>query len=157
MFKRNYIALGLFGLAFLLSVAFIVFAGDSAPAGKFQTAKIERGSITKSVSASGQLNPVVTVQVGSGISGQISELLVDFNSEVKSGQVIARIDPERFEGEVVKSKAELSVAKATIATKRAAVDQARANLENARSVLAAQEADVERFGVTRADLKLDYD
>jgi len=157
LFKRNYIALGLFGLAFLLSVAFIVFAGDSAPAGKFQTAKIERGSITKSVSASGQLNPVVTVQVGSGISGQISELLVDFNSEVKSGQVIARIDPERFEGEVVKSKAELSVAKATIATKRAAVDQARANLENARSVLAAQEADVERFGVTRADLKLDYD
>ena len=157
MFKRYYIAIGLLGLALLLSAAFFVFDGDGTPAKKFQTAKIERGSITKSVSASGRLNPVVTVEVGSEISGQVSELLVDFNSEVKSGQVIARIDPERFEAEVLKSTAELSVAKAVIATKRAAVDQALANLANAKSVLIALKADVERFGVSRNDLKLDYD
>ena len=157
MFKRYYIAIGLLGLALLLSGAFFVFDGDGVPAKKFQTAKIERGSITKSVSASGRLNPVVTVEVGSEISGQVSELLVDFNSEVKSGQVIARIDPERFEAEVLKSTAELSVAKAVIATKRAAVDQALANLANAKSVLIALKADVERFGVSRNDLKLDYD
>ena len=157
MFKRYYIAIGLLGLALLLSAAVFVFDGDGTPAKKFQTAKIERGSITKSVSASGRLNPVVTVEVGSEISGQVSELLVDFNSEVKSGQVIARIDPERFEAEVLKSTAELSVAKAVIATKRAAVDQALANLANAKSVLIALKADVERFGVSRNDLKLDYD
>ena len=157
MFRRYYIAIGLLGLALLLSAAFFVFDGDGTPAKKFQTAKIERGSITKSVSASGRLNPVVTVEVGSEISGQVSELLVDFNSEVKSGQVIARIDPERFEAEVLKSTAELSVAKAVIATKRAAVDQALANLANAKSVLIALKADVERFGVSRNDLKLDYD
>ena len=157
MFRRYYIAIGLLGLALLLSGAFFVFDGDSTPAKKFQTAKIERGSITKSVSASGRLNPVVTVEVGSEISGQVSELLVDFNSEVKSGQVIARIDPERFEAEVLKSTAELSVAKAVIATKRAAVDQALANLANAKSVLTALKADVERSGVSRSDLKLDYD
>ena len=157
MFKRYYIAIGLLGLALLLSAAYFVFDGDGTPAKKFQTAKIERGSITKSVSASGRLNPVVTVEVGSEISGQVSELLVDFNSEVKSGQVIARIDPERFEAEVLKSTAELSVAKAVIATKRAAVDQALANLANAKSVLIALKADVERFGVSRNDLKLDYD
>ena len=149
--------MGLLGLALLLSGAFFVFDGDSTPAKKFQTAKIERGSITKSVSASGRLNPVVTVEVGSEISGQVSELLVDFNSEVKSGQVIARIDPERFEAEVLKSTAELSVAKAVIATKRAAVDQALANLANAKSVLTALKADVERSSVFRNDLKLDYD
>ena len=157
MFRRYYIAIGLLGLALLLSGAFFVFDGDSTPAKKFQTAKIERGSITKSVSASGRLNPVVTVEVGSEISGQVSELLVDFNSEVKSGQVIARIDPERFEAEVLKSTAELSVAKAVIATKRAAVDQALANLANAKSVLTALKADVERSSVFRNDLKLDYD
>ena len=157
MFRRYYIAIGLLGLALLLSAAFFVFDGDGTPAKKFQTAKIERGSITKSVSASGRLNPVVTVEVGSEISGQVSELLVDFNSEVKSGQVIARIDPERFEAEVLKSTAELSVAKAVIATKRAAVDQALANLANAKSVLTALKADVERSSVFRSDLKLDYD
>ena len=157
MFRRYYIAIGLLGLALLLSAAFFVFDGDGTPAKKFQTAKIERGSITKSVSASGRLNPVVTVEVGSEISGQVSELLVDFNSEVKSGQVIARIDPERFEAEVLKSTAELSVAKAVIATKRAAVDQALANLANAKSILTALKADVERSGISRSDLKLDYD
>jgi len=157
LFKRYYIAVGILGLALLLSAAFFVFDGDGTPAKKFQTAKIERGSITKSVSASGRLNPVVTVEVGSEISGQVSELLVDFNSEVKSGQVIARIDPERFEAEVLKSAAELSMAKAVIATKMAAVDQALANLANAKSVLIALKADVERFGVSRNDLKLDYD
>ena len=157
MFRRYYIGIGLLGLALLLSAAFFVFDGDGTPAKKFQTAKIERGSITKSVSASGRLNPVVTVEVGSEISGQVSELLVDFNSEVKSGQVIARIDPERFEAEVLKSAAELSVAKAVITIKRAAVDQALANLANAKSVLIALKADVERFGVSRNDLKLDYD
>ena len=157
MFRRYYIAIGLLGLALLLSAAFFVFDGDGTPAKKFQTAKIERGSITKSVSASGRLNPVVTVEVGSEISGQVSELLVDFNSEVKSGQVIARIDPERFEAEVLKSTAELSVAKAVIATKRAAVDQALANLANAKAVLTALKADVEKSGVFRSDLKLDYD
>ena len=157
MFRRYYIAIGLLGLALLLSAAFFVFDGDGTPAKKFQTAKIERGSITESVSASGRLNPVVTVEVGSEISGQVSELLVDFNSEVKSGQVIARIDPERFEAEVLKSTAEVSVAKAVVATKRAAVDQALANLANAKAVLTALKADVEKSGVFRSDLKLDYD
>ncbi len=157
MFRRYYIAIGFLGLALLLSGAFFVFDGDNTPANKFQTAKIERGSITRLISAMGQLNPVVTVEVGSEISGQVSELLVDFNSEVKSGQVIARIDPERFEAEVLKSTAEVSVAKAVIATKRAAVDQALANLANAKSVLTALKADVERSGVSRSDLKLDYD
>ena len=157
MFRRYYIAIGLLGLALLLSGAVFVFDGDSVPAKKFQTAKIERGSITKSVSASGRLNPVVTVEVGSEISGQVSELLVDFNSEGKSGQVIARIDPERFEAEVLKSTAEVSVAKAVVATKRAAVDQALANLANAKFVLTALKADVEKSGVSRSDLKLDYD
>ena len=60
----------------------------------YRLATIERGSITAAVAATGTLNPVVSVQVGSQVSGQIKELYVDFNSTVKKGQLIARIDPQ---------------------------------------------------------------
>ena len=63
---------------------------------QFKTTKIEKGTLTASVSASGAINPVTSVIVGSQVSGQLKEVLVDFNSEVKAGQIIARIDPEQF-------------------------------------------------------------
>ena len=59
----------------------------------FRFAKIERGPLVAAVSATGTLNPVVSVQVGSQVSGQIKEIFVDYNSVVKKGEVIARIDP----------------------------------------------------------------
>jgi multidrug efflux pump subunit AcrA (membrane-fusion protein) len=64
---------------------------------QYRTSKIERGSLQASVSASGAVNPVTQVSVGTQVSGQIKELYVDFNSEVKAGQLIALIDPETFE------------------------------------------------------------
>ena len=104
----------------LMIVGLLVIAGTAVAAVSmtdgeggeptFRTAKIERGNLSKSVSASGELNPVITVEVGSEISGQISGLLADFNSEVKVSQVIARIDPESFQAEVRRSEAELAVA-----------------------------------------------
>jgi HlyD family secretion protein len=138
-------------------VSYAILSGGSQETQAYNVARIERGTILKSVSASGELNAVITVQVGSEISGQISELLADFNSEVHAGQVIARIAPESFEAKVQQAQAELAVAKATVATKSAAVVQARANLDNALSVLAAAGAEVERARVTAADLKLEYD
>ena len=119
-------------ICFVVAAVFLDDGGSSGPA--FRTVKIERGNLSKSVSASGKLNPVITVEVGSEISGQILELRADFNSNVKAGQVIARIDPESFRAEVARSEAELAVARATITTKRAAIKQAEANLANARSV-----------------------
>jgi len=59
-------------------------------------AKVERGAITAAVSATGTLNPVVSVQVGSQVSGQIQALYADYNSPVTKGQLIARIDPNSF-------------------------------------------------------------
>jgi len=70
-------------------------AGGAAPG--YRLARIERGTITAVVSATGTVNPVVSVQVGSQVSGQIKEIYVDFNSEVKKNQVIARIDPATFD------------------------------------------------------------
>src|SRR5882762_6379427 len=78
---------------------------------KYRLARVERGPVTAAVSATGTLNAVITVQVGSQVSGQIKELLVDFNSVVKKDQVIARIDPQIFEAQVNQARADLEVAK----------------------------------------------
>ena len=100
---------------------------------------------------------MVAVAVGSEISGQISELKADFNSAVRAGQVIARIDPESLEARVEQAAAELAVAEATVTTKKAALIQARANRDNARATLAAYQADVERATVNATDLEREYD
>ena len=149
----------LLGVAALIALGGAVFALDKEPATgeTFRIAKIERGDVLKSVSASGELGAVITVQVGSEISGQVSELLADFNSKVRADQVIARIDPESFEARVSQSRAELAVAKATVGIRSAALIQAQANLQNARAQLAVGEANFKRAKVTAADLKLDYD
>ena len=73
---------------------------------QYRTAKIERGPLSATVSASGAVNPVTQVSVGTQVSGQIKELYVDFNSEVKAGQLIAVIDPESIEYRVRQAQAE---------------------------------------------------
>ena len=64
---------------------------------KFRTVKVERGEISQVVTATGTINPVITVLVGSQVSGMIKTLYADFNSQVKEGQVVAQIDPALFE------------------------------------------------------------
>src|SRR5437773_10856215 len=69
------------------------YAQSRGAAPKYRTTKVERGPLTAAVSSTGNLNAVILVQVGSQVSGQIKELLADFNTVVKKGQLIARIDP----------------------------------------------------------------
>src|SRR5207237_448302 len=85
-----------------------------APA--YRVARVERGLLTSTVSATGALNAVITVQVGSQISGQIKQLLADFNSKVRRGDVLARIDPERSEAKVTTAQADVEPADATVHT-----------------------------------------
>ncbi len=73
-----------------------------------------RGELTKLVTATGTLNPVVNVTVGSQVSGRISKLNVDFNSIVKSNEVIAEIDPSTYQAAVEQAKADLANAKANL-------------------------------------------
>ncbi|MDH5541091.1 MAG: biotin/lipoyl-binding protein, partial [Rhizobacter sp.] len=84
-----------FGLLVLVGAAAAVWwtLRDSGAGVSYRTAKIERGSLQAAVSASGTVTPVTQVQISSQVSGQIKELFVDFNSEVKQGQLIARLDP----------------------------------------------------------------
>src|SRR5438309_7630552 len=89
---------------------------------RFRSAKVERGPLTAAVSATGSLNAVVVVQVGSQVSGQIKELKVDFNSIVKKNQVIARIDPDIFEAKVNQAKADLDSSRAAVLNQEAQVE-----------------------------------
>ncbi len=87
-------------------------SGGDTP--QYQTAVVSRGELTQTVTATGQLNPVVNVQVGSQISGMIQKLFVDFNSPVTEGQVIAQIDPATYQANVSQAEADLASAKAAM-------------------------------------------
>ena len=80
---------------------------------EFQTTKVARGDITQSVTATGDLQPVVTVDIGAQVSGQIKEVLVDFNSQVKQGDVLARIDESTPTQKLRQAEADLESAEAS--------------------------------------------
>ncbi|MGH7355084.1 MAG: efflux RND transporter periplasmic adaptor subunit [Candidatus Rokuibacteriota bacterium] len=124
---------------------------------KFRTARAERGPLAAAVSATGNLNAVINVQVGSQVSGQIKELLVDFNSVVRKGQLVARIDPEIFEAKVAQAKADVQSAQAMILNQQAQIEKARADVENARGALAEQKALTAKAQVSMLDAKRDRD
>jgi HlyD family secretion protein len=133
------------------------YAQTRGNAPRFRLAPVERGSLVATVSASGNLNAVTTVQVGSQISGQIKELLVDFNSPVRKDQVIARIDPETFEAKVGQARAELESSRAAVMNQQAQVERARADVENAKAALVEAQAQTAKARVTVLDTRRDYD
>ncbi len=124
---------------------------------KYRVARVERGPLTAAVSATGNLNAVVIVQVGSQVSGQIKDLLVDFNSIVKKNQVVARIDPDIFEAKVNAAKADLDSSRATVLNQEAQVERARADVDNARAALVEAKAFTAKAQVQSLDAKRDYD
>ena len=145
------------GCALLLGAATLVWAvffrDNPNGASTFRLAAVERGPIISAVSTSGTLNAVITVQVGSQVSGQIKELLADFNSEVKAGLVIARIDPETFEAKVRQARAELDVARANVHIQRAGIERAQKELANAAASLNSATARTEKARVTLVNAK----
>ena len=111
---------------------------------QYRTSKIERGNLQASVSASGAVNPVTQVSVGTQVSGQIKELYVDFNSEVKAGQLIALIDPETFEYRVRSAQADLDSTRAQVLTAQANVASSNAQVSRAKLDLAEAQRDLDR-------------
>src|SRR5450432_1703572 len=90
------------------------FKRDKSDAPQYQTTPVERGELTQLVTATGTLNPVVNVTVGSQVSGRISRLYVDFNSTVQSNQVIAEIDPANYQASLQQATADLANAQANL-------------------------------------------
>lgn len=116
---------------------FAAFGLNRSTVAQHFTAKAERGQIDDVVEATGVINPIVTVLVGSQVSGTIAELHADFNSIVHKGDVIALIDPALFKGALLSAKSDLENAKANLVA-------ARANVEKSQAALVQTKADFER-------------
>ena len=134
--KKNLKWLILAGVLALVAI-FAAFGFNSKSQDQNFTAKVERGDIHDVVEATGTINAVITVQVGSQVSGVITKLNVDFNSRVHKGDIVALIDPALFEGAVLQASADLDSAKANQGA-------ARANLEKAKASLVQTKADYDR-------------
>jgi HlyD family secretion protein len=132
-------------LALALGVGWWWSSARQANAPNYRLAKVERGPIAATIASTGTLNPVTSVQVGTQVSGQIRELYVDFNSPVKQGQLIARIDPETFQYRVRQAEADLEAA-------RSAVGRAQVSRINTERDLKRTRELVERNFVSPAEL-----
>ena len=139
---------------------------SKAAEGAYRTTPVERGDIRVAISATGTLSAISTVTVGSQISGQVTDVLVDFNSKVKKGDVLARIDPSSYEAQIEQGTAQIASASASLAQARAAlrnaeldyrrksdlgkqklvaqsdVDLARAALDQARAQVSSSQAQI---------------
>jgi HlyD family secretion protein len=122
---------------------FVAFGLNRNTQAQHFTAKVERGEIDDVVEATGTINAVITVQVGSQVSGSIAKLNADFNSRVHKGDIVALIDPALFNGALLQATADLENAKANLVA-------ARANLEKAKAGMVQTRADYDRaIGLTR--------
>ncbi|HEV2884732.1 MAG TPA: efflux RND transporter periplasmic adaptor subunit [Pyrinomonadaceae bacterium] len=152
--RRRYV-IAVLGAAILAAAGYSYF-GNQTSAAEYMTAKVERGNLRNTVTATGTLQAVTTVQVGSQASGTISALMVDFNSKVKKGQVIAQLDPSTTNAQVQQARANLEQARASLAQAQAAVAQSRAGVGNAQAQTVAANSTVQnqQAGVSSARANL---
>jgi HlyD family secretion protein len=133
------------GIILLIVGAFFFSRCGNSRAFQFQTAAVTRGPITQAVTATGTLNPVVNVQVGSQVSGNIQKLFVDFNSKVKAGDVVAQIDPVLF-------KATVTQAEGDLASAQAALELAKINALRTQALVAKQNSSQQDLDQAMANL-----
>ena len=149
--RRRWIALA---LVILVAVAgatgYRLYAGARATP-QYRTAAVERGPLRTVVSSTGNLNAVIMVLVGSQVSGTIKQLDADFNTPVRKGQVIARIDPALFEAAVSQARADLAAARSMVRNQQAQVQLARSNVANAEADAAEAQAQTAKALVAVAD------
>ena len=140
----------------VIGLAGFYFWGNKASAAEYMTSRVERGNLRNTVTATGTLQAVTTVQVGSQASGTISALYADFNSLVKKGQVVAQLDPAVLQAQVEQSRANLEQARASLQQARAAVVNARAGVSDAQAKALAAGSTVqnEKAGVSGAQANL---
>ena len=120
--KKRYIAIA---ISVILAISISIILIKKSHKIKYETHEIERCTITQGVEASGTVNPVNTVSVGSTVSGLIKEIYVDFNSEVKKGQILAQIDPANFQASVDQANAQINNAQANLAKLNAITEMSK--------------------------------
>jgi HlyD family secretion protein len=153
--RKNQLMLGGAALVVLGSVAYYFF-GNQSSAPQYMTAKVERGNLRNTVTATGTLQAVTTVEVGSQASGTLSALNADFNSVVKKGQVIAQLDPSVSKAQVDSARANLQQARAALQQSIASVAGSRAGVSDAQAKALAAKSTVQnnQSGVSSAQANL---
>ncbi|MGH8633775.1 MAG: efflux RND transporter periplasmic adaptor subunit [Burkholderiales bacterium] len=144
MSRKRLISATIIAVVLMAGAAVYGWWGARGATPSYRLAKIERGGITAVVSATGTISPVVSVQVGSQVSGQIKEIYADFNTSVGKGQIIARIDPEPFQLRINQALADVEATRATVLTQIANVAALRAEVSRAKVSLADAERDARR-------------
>ncbi|MBV7255830.1 efflux RND transporter periplasmic adaptor subunit [Pacificimonas sp. WHA3] len=127
---------GLIGVGVLL-VLFALFGGGPAQSPAVETALIDRGDVVRTVAASGTVRARRTVEVGAEVSGQVADVFVDFNDDVRAGQILARIDPTRLQAQLGQGQAQIALAQSQR-------DQALASRRRARAQLILQTSEYDR-------------
>jgi HlyD family secretion protein len=135
----------------------VFFLSRSSSAPQYTTARIDRGDIDSTVTTTGNLNAVITVQVGSQVSGNIIALYADFNTKVKKGQLVAEIDPAPFKAQVDQATATLDAAKAAVVTAQATLAQSEATFASAQANIANQKANLVKAQSAVALAKVEND
>jgi HlyD family secretion protein len=132
--RTQWIIVGALLAAALSAGGYAYLNGAQKPPVKYRTAKVERGSIMRVVTATGTVNPVQTVQVGSQVSGIVTNLYAEFNSKVKEGQLVARIDPAPFQNKVIEMEANVQNMKGNLARARADLAQRKLDLDRSKAL-----------------------
>jgi len=132
-FRKSWLIAGLSSLAMLAVISVAWWLATAEAPVSYTTAPVTRGDVTRAVTATGTVNPVLTIIVGSYVSGVIQEINCDYNTEVKKGQVCAQIDPRPYQTVVDQNIANLTQAKAQLVKDQANLDYAQINYDrNAR-------------------------
>lgn len=132
MKKRNWLIVGIL-IAAAAAFGYGYFYRGEKGTPKYRTARVELGRLSSFVTVNGTVNPVITVLVGSQVSGTIQKLYADFNSRVARGQLIAQIDPATFQAQLSQASAKVQNAKASVLNAEADIASARANTEAAKA------------------------
>jgi HlyD family secretion protein len=140
-------------IAAVAVVAYLLWPSSGAEQPKLVTSVVERGPITASVTATGTVNPVETVQVGTYVSGPIQDILADYNTPVKRGQLLAKIDSRPFQMKVDGAEADVANAKARVAKAKADRELKSTNLRRSRELVAQGIVSRSEFDAATSDAK----
>jgi HlyD family secretion protein len=136
----------------LAAILYLIAEWNGAPAeGAYRLAKADRGEIVATVSATGAINPVTTVIVGSQLSGQVVEILADYNSEVEADQVVARLNSDQVRAKLDAARADLAQMRANKLVQEGMIEKVKADTEKAAAAKADSEAQVARNEALLAD------
>lgn len=145
------------GLALLASAGAAYLLLPQQAAMRYLTAPVERGTILTEVTTAGTVSALVRTEVSSQLSGQVTDVLVDFNDKVQQGQILARLDPRSYEARVREATAKLDMSRAEVSTRLGMVEQSAAELANAEALRSVAEAEAKSSLAKFTEAKLELE